>query len=331
MQIFTTKGRTANPLSTLLAAHTRAYAQGEKHYRATALVTHARAVQPPADTTTPGWAAELVQETIAAYVSSLPDSVLGRLLADSIRVDAAAGITVPTRTDDVAAAFVGDGQPIPVMTGGFGGPNLRNQKLAIIAAYTQELANAPGAAPLVEAIAREAISAGADSVLLSNTAGTDAAPGGIFVDAVAIAGTDDAANDLAALAGSAPNTIRPIFVMNDVQAIGAAAANLLQGGFIGRASVIVSGHMPAGSVAYLDLQDLVFSVGDTVEISRSEEAIVNMESAPLPIVGDAATPVVAHPVSSLWQLAAFGVRVVLPLSWMLRRPGRVSLLTDAQW
>lgn len=327
---YNAKGRTSSPVAALLYHEIRGLATGTGDSRHGGnLAGRIKAAQAPADTTTPTWAAELVQDQIAAYITSLPDSVLGQLLPLSIRVNAGAGIRVPTRTDSTAATFVGQGDAIPVLAGAFGDANLQDKKLAVIAPYTMELAAAPGARALVENIANEAISAGGDLVLLSDDAGTDAAPAGLFFGVAPMAGGDIAAIDLAALVAAVPHAIRPVFLMNDVQAVGAAGAHLLQGGTIGRVAVIVSGHMPAGNVAYLDAQDVVFSVGDSVEVTRTDEGCVHMSDAPSTIIDGAG--VAAAPVTSLFQIGALAARMVLPVSWVLRRANRVALVTGATW
>ncbi|QEZ48952.1 phage major capsid protein [Cupriavidus oxalaticus] len=330
MQIVT-NGRASSPVADLIYSYVRAFATGtgENGKGRNVAAKLMKAAQAPANTTTPTWAAELVQDRIAEYIGNLPDSVLAQLLPLSIRVNAGAGIRVPVRTDNTAASFVAENDAIPVLAGAFGEANLRDRKLGVIVPFTMELAAAPGAAPLVKAIAAESISAGGDLVLLSDDAGTDAAPAGLFAGVTPIAGSDSASTDIAALVAAVPNAIKPVFVMTDVQAVGAGSANLLQGGVIGRAAVIVSGHMPVGSIGYLDAQDLVFSVTDGLEIEQTDQATVHMESDALPIIDGAGA--VAAPVTSLFQVGAIAVRTLWPVSWVLRRANRVALLTGAAW
>lgn len=54
-----------------------------------------------------------------------------------------------------------------------------------------------------------------------------------------------------------------------------------------------------------------------------------MNDAAAPIVGEDGT--LAAPTTSLWQISAVGIRVVLPAAWAWRASGRVAVLENCTW
>lgn len=145
-----------------------------------------RAASGPADTTTSGWALQLVQTTNGAWISSLKPSAFGQLAEAGIKLsfDGGALPRVPGRaaTPSIAASFVGEGAPIPFRQMAFNsGTTLTPKKVAVLSGYTSELAS--GSAPNVEAVLRAEIPAdtmaGLDSILLDATAATTVRPAGL--------------------------------------------------------------------------------------------------------------------------------------------------------
>ncbi|MNW13816.1 hypothetical protein D3C71_2118640 [compost metagenome] len=69
------------------------------------------------------------------------------------------------------------------------------------------------------------------------------------------------------------------------------------------------------------------------EFSVSTEATIHEEdTTPLPIVDNAGTPVVAHPVRSLFQTYSAALRAVYnELSWAVLRPNPVVVITGVAW
>ncbi|PZX30852.1 HK97 family phage major capsid protein [Cupriavidus phytorum] len=336
MQVTAIKGQNRCPIATIAAAYLRSFATGRD---ATQLLKDNRgaldfmkAVQGPADTQNPEWAGALVQPTVTAFVQELPASVLGPLTAYAMRMDASQRIQVPARVSGAPnAGFVAEGAPVPVISGNVGtGPVLTNGKLSVIVPATMELAANPNAGPVLETLVRESVSAGADAVLLGNAPGTDFQPPGLLAGVTPIVGTGDAVADIKSLVEAVPNLVRPVFVMNQSQYIGATAANLVAAdGTIAKAPTVVSAHVETGAVMLIDAQDFVVSTGAGVRFERTEQAVLHMDNEPAAIADNAGA--IAHPVQSLWQHYLVAMRATLPITWALRDTGRVAVVTGATW
>ncbi|MET3930578.1 hypothetical protein ABIE51_002465 [Lysobacter sp. OAE881] len=63
----------------------------------------------------------------------------------------------------------------------------------------------------------------------------------------------------------------------------------------------------------------------------SEQATLHMEGAPALVKPINEGGTAATPVRSLWQTVSIGVRMLLDLTWAMRRPGMVSAVTGVQW
>ncbi|WP_167525687.1 phage major capsid protein [Cupriavidus oxalaticus] len=292
-----------------------------------------KAAQGPASTTEQGWAAELVRRVVLDFVTQLPDSVLAQLTALALPVDAVANETVyvpPRNLSSEAAAWVGEGQAIPVFSGLQSGAEVSNKKVAAIACFTRELVQSSNAPAVVDAALREAVARRADATLLSADAATAGAPGGMFADATPGTGTDSAMGDCKTLYESVSDATRGAFIMNGSQYIGASAAGIVDAqGLIARCPVVVSSRVPLGVVAFVDAADFCVSAGADVAVALSGDAAVHMNDAAAPIVGEDGT--LAAPTTSLWQISAVGIRVVLPAAWAWRASGRVAVLENCTW
>ncbi|WP_167884583.1 phage major capsid protein [Cupriavidus oxalaticus] len=290
-----------------------------------------KAAQGPASATEQGWAAELVRRVVLDFVAQLPDSVLAQLTALALPVDAMANETVyvpPRNLSGEAAAWVGEGQAIPVFSGLQSGAEVSDKKVAAIACFTRELVQSSNAPAVVDAALREAVARRADATLLSADAATADAPGGMFADATLGTGTDSATDDCKTLYESVPDATRGAFIMNGSQYIGASAIVDAQGR-VARCPVVVSSRVPLGVVAFMDAADFCVSAGADVAVALSGDAAVHMSDGAAPIVGEDGT--LAAPTTSLWQISAVGIRVVLPAAWAWRASGRVAVLENCTW
>ena len=138
------------------------------------VVTKAATV--PATTTLTGWAAELVETSIAAFLDSLmPMSVYPRLSAIGGRFSfGRAGIvSIPARaaTPTVAGSFVAQGSPIPVRQAAFAAITLTPKKMGVISTFTREIAE--HSTPSIEQLIRQAIEEDTAIAIDSVAAGRD--------------------------------------------------------------------------------------------------------------------------------------------------------------
>ena len=104
-----------------------------------------RAAAAPADTTTTGWAAELVQTAVAEFFGLLQAvAIYPQLAAKGARYTFGRNgiISIPTRasTPTIAGSFVLQGAAIPVRQAAFAAVTLTPKKMAVISTFTREIA-----------------------------------------------------------------------------------------------------------------------------------------------------------------------------------------------
>ncbi len=89
--------------------------------------------------------------------------------------------------------------------------------------------------------------------------------------------------------------------------------------------LIQSGTVPVGTVICMDAADFVSVAGDTPRFEISDQATLHMEdTAPAPIDG-------ASPVQSMFQTDSLALRLILPMNWIVRRPGVISFVSGVTW
>jgi hypothetical protein len=89
--------------------------------------------------------------------------------------------------------------------------------------------------------------------------------------------------------------------------------------------VIVSSTVPAGVVIALDAADFFSATGDDPRFDVSDQATLHMEdTTPLAIGTAGAPPTVAAPVQSMFQTDTLALRMILPMSWAMRRAVQVE-------
>jgi HK97 family phage prohead protease/HK97 family phage major capsid protein len=315
-----------------------------------------KATAAPADTVTPGWAAELVTTTVADFMESLEHlSVYAALSGKGIRFGfgRAGKVIVPARassTLELAGDWIGEGAPIPVKQGSIAGATLLPHKLAVISTFTRELAM--HSTPQIETLIRQMIledTAGAlDKFLTDNVAASAIRPAGLQNGVTPIGSSGiTAANILTDLkAAQAPILAagggrRLVWLMHPVRlaAVGMLQSasgtfvyrdELAQGRLIGY-EVIASTNIPQDTVILVDAAEFASATGDVPAFDVSDVATLHM-AAPASPIGTAGSPAtVAAPVRSLWQTASIGVRMIQDLSWAMRRPGMVSALSGVAW
>ena len=209
------------------------------------------------------------------------------------------------------------------------------KKLLILSALTREMAEA--SASNAEVIIGDALALSAeqslDTALFSNAAATTSAPAGLLNGIVPIAGSTGGgvvamAADLAALAG----------------AIGAAGINPDDAVFITTPSlatkvrvmaspkftstVLSSSSLAAGVVIAIVPRGLATGYDGSVQIESSRDALVHMNTAPLPLVD--AGGIVAAPQVSAWQSDETILKIRGNVAWSVH-PGAIAEVTGAAW
>lgn len=318
-----------------------------------------RASSAPATTTTTGWAAELVSETVLDFLDTLmPNSVYRQLSAFGARFTFGRNgvVSIPARNTgaSLSGSFVGEGSPIPVRQGAFTSVSLTPKKLAVITTFTREIAE--HSTPQIEQILRQAIEEDTemtvDTLLLDANAATAVRPAGLRngvteVAAAAGGGFEAAVADIkgmiTALITATNGRLRQgVWIMNDVQAVTLSMTQNAGGDFpfagdIARGQlagypVIRSTAVAAGTVFFVDAADFFTATGDEPRFEVSDQATLHMEDTAPTQLGVAGTPnAVAAPVRSMFQTDSMALRMILPMNWAMRRAGVLSYSTGVTW
>jgi HK97 family phage prohead protease/HK97 family phage major capsid protein len=318
-----------------------------------------RAASAVADTTTSGWASQLVETSIQGFMEILlPASVYPGLASRGLRLQFGRSgiISIPTRaaTPTIAGSFVAEGAPIPVRQGAFSSQTLTPKKMGVISAFTRQIAQ--HSTPAIEGLIRNAMqedtAVAVDSVLLDATAASAIRPAGLRNGVTVITATSGGGfaalvGDVKALigalvTGSNGNIRNPVWIMNPIQALAIAltanaggefpfAAEINNGRFQGY-SVILSSTVTAGRLILVDAADFVSVEGDAPRFDVSDQATLHMEDTTPLAIGTAGSPAtVAAPARSLFQTDSIALRMLMDLNWAMRRAGVVAWTESVTW
>ena len=256
----------------------------------------------PANSYTSGWAAELVEQDTGAFLTDLePVSVFAALRARSISLDfgRAESIKIPRRNAGdrgVQPAFVGEGGVIPVGQMAMGSQVLSRYKVAVISAWTNELAQM--STPQIEGLVRQGILDDTawklDQALLDNAAAVNGIrPAGLLNGVTVGTSAGDTAADIIAdlkvlidAMVSANLGANPALVMNNSRLLGLSTVMNATGSFMFRdevrsgtllgVPVITSSNVPADLVMIVDCNSLAianaspyFSVSDQTSLTMA--------------------------------------------------------------
>jgi HK97 family phage prohead protease len=320
-------------------------------HEATAII--AKADQMIGTTSAAGWAAEIVQNAYGDFLHALSGFSIYPALRDrgiGLSFDAAGKVVIPSRTAGGASGgFVGEGQPIRVGRITTAATEMTPRKMGVIVPFSRELAKR--STPAIEGLVRQAIledtASSLDSVLLDAVAGDTVRPAGLL-HGVAAVGVGYGGGDYEAVIQDFKALLAPFIaanaadgitvVMNSAQGL---ALDLMAGpdGKLGdwfgklreRVNLLESTHATAGRLIALRNSDFATALGDAPEFDISEQATVHMEDTnPLEIVSGTG-PTTADPVRSFFQTATVGVRMLMDVSWKMRRAGMVHWVDGTSW
>lgn len=319
-------------------------------HEATSII--AKADQTIGSTGVSGWASEIVQTAYADFLQALTGvSIYPKLRERGIGLsfDGQGSVSLPRRTAGGAGGgFVAEGSPIRVGRITTAAATMTPRKLGVIVPFSRELAKR--STPAIEALVRQAIiedtAAALDPILLDATASSSARPAGL-INGVAAVGPGYGGDDYKAVIEDFKALLAPFVaanatdnitvVMNSAQGLSLA----LMEGPLGnpdwfnsirqRVNIIESTHATAGRLIALRNSDFATALGDAPEFDISEQATIHMEdTTPLEIVSGTG-PATADPVRSLWQTGSIGVRMLMDVSWLMRRPGMVQWVDGVSW
>jgi hypothetical protein len=294
----------------------------------------------PATTTGAGWAAQLVQTSVADYLTAglgaaHAGSALLRsaLLVTQERSDT--GTSVPSMPPLASAAgFVEEGAPIPVHAFSTSLVTLAPAKIASISVFTREMTQRSSFESVLRTTMDESAGLALDAALFGSAA-AGASPAGLRngVSAITAAtggGYAAMMRDLGALAG----------------AVAAVAGDRIA--FVGSPDVVVklrlaagtefsypvfaSSALAAGTLMAIALPALVAAVDPRPEIEAGYAATLHMDnSGPLAIATPGSPATVAAPSRSLFQMDSIALRLAFQVTWALRASGAIAFVTSVSW
>lgn len=247
----------------------------------------------PADTTTSGWAADLVQTDVRGFLDSLKTTSVAAALASKAQTLNFGGynaVTIPRRnplgTGLTEPAWVGEGGVIPLTQFSFGSTTLNRYKLAAITTMTKEIAER--STPQIEGLLRSALSEAysqvLDAALLSSVAAVAGVRPAGLLNSTAFGAATSAGASAGAAAGSAVRAdlqtalaafqtarvgSRPVIIMNNQQRLSLSMSVSSLGDYLFRdeissgrlmgMEIISSDNVPAGTVVIVDADSLALA------------------------------------------------------------------------
>lgn len=305
---------------------------------ATAFYT--RAAVSPAATTTATWAAELVQTSLADFLSEPPGaSAFAALAAKAMSVTLPPGvgvIKIPSRASPqvLSGSWVAENGPKPVTATPLTTVSLAPFKVACISVFSEELIEYGLASieSVVTEVLRHDLGALLDSSLLDSTAASAVRPAGLLNGVTPITASvmtpsgEAMAIDLKALASAVSSgnpDARPVYLASVTQAPRMAAAGY---------EVIASNYLAANSVVCVDASAIAM-MASPPEFKLSRDAVVHMEdTTPLALgTGAQGSGVLAVPMHSTFQSDTLAIRSAMRAGWVKRRSGAAAIVGSVTW
>lgn len=297
----------------------------------------------PASTTGSGWASQLAQTAVSDFILGLgPASAGAQLLRQGMQLnfDGNAAILVPGL---LAAAgnvsFVAEGAAIPVREFAVSGTTLSPRSLKSLTSFTRELFNrsTPTVEALVSNMLTQSVGLALDTAMFDATSGDAIRPAGLLENINATTASDETdrrnamLEDVAALVG-AVSAVAGNFPIVLVASPKQATALRLWSRADLAFDVFASSALSDKVVIAVATNALASAIDPTPRFDVSDQAVLHMDSSPLPIdSGTTTTPVQAAPLISEFQQDMLSLRAIFKVSWGLRDPGGLAWTQSVLW
>jgi hypothetical protein len=293
------------------------------------LLTRA-AVTPTTLANAPG----LAQLTYRFVEALKPTSASAAVIAQSLQLsfDGAAQISVPGLSIP-AAAWVGEGAPIPVQNGTSSATaQLTPFKLAVIVALSNEMLIHSNAEAMIKMVLLENLGPTLDSVMFSNTAGVagKSPPGLLYNISPITASTSTGIDALVADIGAITNALAPLAGGSPPVLVAAPSQFVsLQMHPVSTVwDTYMTTSLPNGTCVGVVPAALATAV-EAPRIEMVDMAQLHMEQTALELVSSPGT--VAAPQRSLFQTDSQAIRFILPASWAMRSASAVAVVNSVKW
>jgi len=312
---------------------------------------HIRAVVEAGDTTTSGWASQLLpaaQQMDDEFLEMLRDQLVIGRIPGLRRVPF--NVAVPLQSGGGTYGYVGEGAPKPVTNPTYGNATLRFEKAAGIIVITQELARF--SRPSAELLVRDEMIKGLtnyfDTIFVSaGAAVTNVMPAGILngISATAASGTTAAffRKNFDTIVGNMITNKRDpaklVILMSAAIAmrLGAMTNSLGQpefttinsagGSYLG--IPIITSQALGTNIVLLDPGDILLAEDPAVSIDVSTEASVEMDSTPA--AGESSPITTVSTLKSFWQNNLVGIRCEQFRTWKVGRSSAVEYISGANY
>lgn len=310
-----------------------------------------RTVIEAGDTTTSGWASQLLpaaQTMSGDFLEMLRAAILiGRI--PGLR-NVPFNVSVPLQSGGGTYGYVGEGAAKPITKPTYGSATLRFEKAAGIIVITQELArfSSPSAELLVRNELIEGLTRFFDTIFVSNTAAvSNVQPAGILNGITATAaGSANAAGFIADMNTIIQNMItnnrdvsklvilmgagRAMSLASIINSLGQAqfpTINANGGSYLG--IPIITSQALLNSIILIDPSDILIAEDPGVAISVSDQASLEMDSSP--VAGDQSPFSAGTALKSLWQNNLIGIRAEQFRTWKVARSSAVEWISNSNY
>jgi hypothetical protein len=340
--------RPATHLYRAAAAHLRSYVSRSTPLRAAEqmfgrdIVTAEilKAASTPAETTTAGWALEIVRVAIFDMIQSITSlSAAAEVITRGLKLnmDGLGTLRVPGRVVNptAAGAWIAEGNPAPARALSFSNAAiLQPRRLSVLYTYSREQAESSNIENIVRQTLGEACGLALDAQMFSATAGDASKPAGLLAGVApltpasggGVAARDgDLKNLFAALAAQGAGKTA-ILVCAMPQAVTLKASVGPKFDF----DIVASTVLPPGTVVALEVASFVSGFSATPQFRVSNLATYHAEdTSPGQIVSPGGT--LAVPVKSMFQTDSIGLYMNVWAAWGLRAAGHAQWIQGATW
>lgn len=289
-----------------------------------ALMLVTRATVAPANTTTSGWASQLVQMAVGSFLADLGAmSAASRLMAMGMKPATiplgapSIAFQYPHRpAGPVARGWVAEGDPIPAAAANLEALTIVPGKIGAIMVASRELVRRSNAEMVFRQMLTEDAAISLDAVYFGSAAGSSTTSAGLLYNVSATPTTGDFRNDLQQLAEivGAGGSGRVAFVTGPGRAAAVSVRNDIN------ATILPSLAVADDTIIAVDPLAILHAYGPEPDIMASAEAALHMSDVPLPIVST--TP--ADPITSLYQADRVALRMLLDVGFVKRRATAVA-------
>ncbi|WP_457583156.1 hypothetical protein [Ensifer canadensis] len=273
-----------------------------------------KAVTNPAQTTVPGWAAELVGGPTASFLLSLASGIraMPLIMARAHGIPLSFNARAISLDVSAVAGFIGEGQPIGVSKASLRGSGMLPASVKAMVTFSEELGDY--STPLVEEVMRQilgdAVGEAVEEVFFSADVQTAYSPAGILVGTTSVTPGASFAEDVRGLVAALGAPADPIFVVSPARRAGIAASGTLASFDY---PLLSSSAVADDRMVALDADALVFGAASPGFKIGKEATLIEQDSAvPTDLLS-------GSPIRSLWQTNMASMRISLPISWVMPR------------